>query len=238
MFRIAICDDEKIYRSQLSSFLNSYAQGHNLEFELLFFESADKLLLSYPKDIDLLFLDIAMGGIDGMEAAREIRKFDQNVCIIFITTMYQYAIDGYAVRAFGFIKKPVSAAELSHELTCALAQIKNNRAREQFITIKSDGMLHRLSISRISFCEVRNHQIYIMMDGEQFQYRDSMSELEDRLSPLGFFRCHSSYIVNGEHIVKIEQTQLTLKDGSIIPISQRRRKEFMQEISLFLGGTI
>lgn len=65
-----------------------------------------------------------------------------------------------------------------------------------------------------------------------------MNELVTRLSPLGFYRCHSSFLVNGEHIASIEQTQLTLKDGSNIPISQRRRKEFMQEISSFLGASI
>ena len=115
MYRIAICDDERICRDQLSSFLTRYAKQNKEEFELLVFENADRLLLYYPKDLDLLFLDIAMDGVDGMEAAREIRKADKHVCIIFITTMVQYAIDGYAVKAFGFIRKPVSEAELKHE---------------------------------------------------------------------------------------------------------------------------
>lgn len=238
MFRIAICDDESLYRDQLGKVLRSYAADHQQEFEILSYESADQLLLNYPKDLDVLLLDIAMGGVDGMEAARNIRKFDSTVCIIFVTTMYQYAIDGYAVKAFGFIRKPISAAELSHELTCALTMISNTRAREQFLTIKSGGVFHRLPISRISYCEVKNHQVDIRKDNETYQCRDSMNELVNRLSPLGFYRCHSSFLVNGEHIASIEQTQLTLKDGSIIPISQRRRKEFMQEISSFLGGSI
>ena len=238
MFRIAICDDEKIYRDQLVSFLMRYAEQQGEEFQLICFESADRLLLNYPKDIDLLFLDIAMGGVDGMAAAREIRKFDPQVCIIFITTMYQRAIDGYAVKAFGFITKPVSEAELKHELTAALAMIRNGREREQFISFKSEGSIHRVPISHISYCEVRNHQILLNVDGTLYQYRDSMSELESRLAPLGFFRCHSSYLINGEYIVKIEPSEVFLRDGTRIPISQRKRKEFMQEISSFLGGTI
>lgn len=238
MFRIAICDDENYYRDRLGDILKSYAVENNLEFDILYFESADQLLLNYPKDLDILLLDIAMGGVDGMAAARDIRKFDPTVCIIFVTTMYQYAIDGYAVKAFGFIRKPISVAELSHELTCALTMINNTRAREQFITIKSGGVFHRLPISRISYCEVKNHQIDIRKDTETYQCRDSMNELVTRLSPLGFYRCHSSFLVNGEHIASIEQTQLTLKDGSNIPISQRRRKEFMQGISSFLGASI
>ena len=238
MIRIAICDDEKLYRSQLTDFLRRYAAEHALELELLEFESADRLLVNYPKDLDLLFLDIAMGGVDGMEAARALRKFDPHVCIIFITTMYQYAIDGYAVKAFGFIKKPVSEAELRHELTCALAQIESTRAREQFLTFKSGGAIHRLPISHISCVEVRNHELLIRADGRLYQYREALGELEAKLKPLGFFRCHSSYLVNGEKIAKIEPLQITLLDGSVIPISQRKRREFLQEISSFLGGTI
>lgn len=179
-----------------------------------------------------------MDGVDGMSAAKEIRRSDPHVCIIFITTMYQYALDGYSVKAFGFIKKPVKDAELSHELTCALALISSTKAREQFITFKSGGVIYRLPISHISYCEVKDHQIQIYADGESYSYRDQISDLEARLTPLGFFRCHSSYLVNGEHIERIEPTRLTLRDGSVIPISQRRRKEFMQEISRFLGGTI
>ena len=238
MFRIAVCDDEKIYRDQLCLFLRHYAELNGEEFQLTSYESADRLLLNYPQNVDLIFLDIAMGGVDGMEAAREIRKFDTNVCIIFITTMYQRAIDGYAVKAYGFIRKPVSEAELKHELAGALTMIRNNQAREQYISFKSSGSIHRIPISHISYCEVKNHQILLTADGEQYQYRDSMNELELKLTSLGFFRCHSSYLVNGEHIARIDQTELQLRDGTRIPISQRRRKDFMREISDYLGGII
>ena len=149
VFRIAICDDERVCRDQLTSFLLRYAEQHGEQFQVASFESADRLLVNYPKDADILFLDIAMGGVDGMEAAHEIRKFDPQVCIIFITSMFQRAIDGYGVKAFGFIRKPVSEAELKHELTCALAMIRNNRAREQYISFKSGGSIHRIPISAL-----------------------------------------------------------------------------------------
>lgn len=238
MYKIAICDDEKTYRSRLRDLLEKYARAHGQSFEIYSFESADKLLLNYPKDLDLLFLDIAMDGVDGISAAREIRRGDPQVCIIFITSMYQYALEGYSVKAFGFITKPVKDAELSHELSCALAMISATREREKFISFKSGGVLYRLPISHISCCEVKDHQIQIHADGETYSYRDQISDLEARLTPLGFFRCHSSYLVNVEHIERIEQTRLKLRDGAVIPISQRRRREFMQEISRFLGGVI
>lgn len=238
MYRIAICDDEQHCRDQLTLFLHRFAEQHGEEFQITTFESADRLLLNYPKNLDLLFLDIAMNGVDGMAAAHEIRRFDPHVCIFFITTMHQCAIEGYAVKAFSFIKKPVSKPELDHELTCALAMIKNNKAREQYIAIRSNNAIHRLPISQIAYCEVRNHQILLFAEGTMYQYRDSMNKLESVLVPLGFFRCHSSYLVNGDHIASIEQNQVILKSGMEIPISQRRRKKFMSDILNFLGGTI
>ena len=127
MFRIAICDDEKSCRDVLHRTLIRYAQEKAEEFEILLFESADRLLVEYPRDLDLLFLDIAMDGVDGMAAAREIRKHDTQVCIIFITTMVQYAIDGYAVKACGFIRKPVSEAELKQITEAVIARLSGKR---------------------------------------------------------------------------------------------------------------
>ncbi|MCD8225457.1 MAG: LytTR family DNA-binding domain-containing protein [Clostridiales bacterium] len=238
MFRIVVCDDELLYLERLQTFLLRYAKKNGLDFELLPFTSADQLLVRYPDNVDLLFLDIAMPGVDGMAAAKEIRKYDTSVCIIFITTMYQYAIEGYAVRAFGFIKKPIREAELQHELTCALSAIEDKRAKEHVISIRCAGELHRIPISHISYCEVRNHQILVHTDSDVYQTRMSITEFEEKLAPLGFFRCHSSFLVNGDYIKRIGVTELELRDGSLVPISQRRRKDFLSEISEYLGGKI
>ena len=115
MIRIAVCDDDRIVRESIVKALRRYERDNGMEFEVLEYAAADALLVSYPAELDLILLDIYMPGIDGMDAARAIRQFDQDVCIIFITTMYQRAIEGYKVRAFGFIRKPVSYEEFSHE---------------------------------------------------------------------------------------------------------------------------
>lgn len=238
MYQIAVCDDERIIREGLEQYLRKYGDETGTEFETHIFQSADELLMNYPVNLDLIFLDIKMEGVDGMTAARRIRSFDSQVCIIFITTMYQCAIEGYAVRAFGFIRKPVSYAEIRHELTGALAQICSLNAREHFITIKGGGTTYRHPVSRISYCEVRRHAMRICIGGETGEYRCSMKALEECLMPLGFFKCHASYLVNGDYIQKIELNQLMLLDGTQIPISQRRRKEFLASVSSYIGGRI
>lgn len=238
MYRIVICDDEMGIRHTLQRFLERYAQENSEEFEILAFSSANDLLKSYPSDIDLLFLDIKMQGINGMDAAREIRKSDSQVCIIFITTMYQYAIEGYSVRAFGFIRKPVNYSEFSHELGCALIHIRGNREKETIINVKSGSAIHRLAISQIKYVEVRNHNVLFSMDGQTIEARGQMNQLEEQFKPYGFFRPHASYLVNFDFISRIDNNVVILKDGTNIPMSQHRKKEFVSNISSFIGARI
>lgn len=238
MYRIAVCDDEKKIQDQLCEYLSRFFEQQHWEYEVLVYSSANELLQNYPSDVDLILLDIYMNGMDGMSAARQIRTFDEQVCIIFITTMYQCAIDGYKVRAFGFIKKPVSYAELQHELSCALRQIGRTKSRRDFITLRSGSAVHRIPVAEITYCEVRNHSVRVCSAGKVQEYRCAMKELEEQLEPYGFFRCHASYLVNSRSIARIDAAELTLQDGSVIPVSQRRRKEFMCALSKYIGEEI
>lgn len=238
MYRIVVCDDEMGVRHTLQKFLERYAQEHQEEFDILSFSSANELLKDYPKETDLLFLDIRMDGINGMAAAREIRQFDSQVCIIFITTMYQYAIEGYAVRAFGFVKKPVSYSEFSHELGCALVQIRGTREKETLITVKDGATVHRLAISRIMYLEVRNHSVQISMDGMVLDVRGQMNQFEEQLAGYGFFRPHASFLVNSDYISSIDNNTIFLKSGDEIPLSQHRKKSFINALSEYIGARI
>ena len=238
MIRIAVCDDERPVRESIVKALGRYKDENNTEMEVLEFASADSLLTCYPDGVDLILLDIYMPGIDGMDAARAIRKFDSEVCIIFITTMYQRAIEGYKVRAFGFIRKPVSYEEFSHEISDAINNIEHNRSKDHVITVKSGSKSYRVPVSKISYCEVRGHYISMCIDGEIKEYRCPIRELEEQLGGYGFFRCHASFLVSADAIKEIRQTDILLKDGSIVPISQRKRKAFMSALSEFLGDRI
>lgn len=238
MIRIAVCDDERVTRDSIVKALKKYQDDNKVEIEVLEFASADTLLINYPKNIDLLLLDIYMPGVDGMDAARSIREFDPAVNIIFITTMYQRAIEGYKVRAFGFIRKPVSYEEFSHEISAAIKNIEQRKEKDHHISIRSSGKTYRIPVSKISYCEVRGHYISLCVDGEIREYRCSIRELEEELGNYGFFRCHASYLVAADAITEIGQTEILLKDGTSVPVSQRRRKAFMSALSEYLGDRI
>lgn len=238
MYKIIICDDEMGIRHTINKYLERYAGENHEDFEILAFSSANDLLKEYPSDADLIFLDIRMDGINGMAAARQIRQTDSQVCIIFITTMYQYAIEGYAVRAFGFIKKPVSYAEFSHELGCALVQIRGNREKETVINVRDGNDVYRLAVSRIIYLEVKNHNVHIFMDGNTLEVRGQMNQFEEQLSPYGFLRPHASYLINVDHIRMITQNSIIMNNTAQVPMSQHRKKEFLAAMSEYLGDRI
>lgn len=238
MIKIAVCDDERPVRESIVKALDRYRNENSIDMEVQEFASADSLLTSYPDGVDLILLDIYMPGIDGMDAARAIREFDSEVCIIFITTMYQRAIEGYKVRAFGFIRKPVSYEEFSHEISDAVRNIERSREREHTITIKSAGKAYRIPVSKISYCEVKGHYISLCVDGEIREFRCPIRDLEEQLREYGFFRCHASYLVAADAIQEIRQADILLKDGNLVPVSQRKRKTFLFALSEYLGERI
>ncbi len=238
MIRIAICDDEKNICNQIQGYLERYARENDSPFEILVYESADKLLKNYPHGVDLLLLDIYMSGVDGMAAARQIRTFDEQVYIIFITTMSHMAIEGYSVRAFGFVKKPVSYVQFSHELQCVLKQISRQKEKQRSITLKGGGNTYRIPIGDILCCEVRNHAILVYTADQVMEGRGQIRELEDQLTPYGFLRCHASFLVNFQCIHHIDQTELTLSNGRKVPVSQRRRREFINNLAKYIGEQI
>lgn len=235
MYRIAVCDDEGHIREDIRIMLDRYATKNGRNFQCVLFDSATSLLRDYRADFDILFLDISMKGLDGMEAAREIRRQDERVCIIFVTSMQQYAIQGYRVRAFGFITKPMNYQELSMELDCALRTIDAGRLRDTSLTLRSGTQVDRLNVSEIMYCEVRNHTVSIYLHNGPRTYRYSMKELEQMLGQYGFFRPHNAYLVNHAAIAQVLGTRLILKNGQEIPIAQQKRKTFLAQLAQYLG---
>lgn len=235
MYKIAICDDEKQVRESIRDMLGRYATENGCTFQCTLFDSATSLLRDYRADLDILFLDISMQGLDGMDAAREIRKRDDRVCIIFVTSMYQYAIEGYSVHAFGFVTKPMHYQELSMELDSALRAIDGARLRETAITLRSGTQIDRLPVSGILYCEVRNHTVAVHLYGEIRSYRYSMKEMETMLGQYGFFRPHSAYLVNHAAIAQVLGFRLMLKNGEELPISQQRRRAFLSDLTGYIG---
>ncbi len=229
---IAVCDDEKNMQRQLSHYLEQYAALHQEDFDVLFYSSGEELLAGSAADPDILLLDISMGGMDGLETAQKLRDRGCRSLLIFITSMEHYAVRGYRVHAFGFLVKPVTYQELSDVLAEAIASLKQDTG--SVLPIQTAGGTYLLDISSLLYAEVFQHETSFVLSQEKHTAAIQLGQVEELLTPYGFFRCHRSYLVNLRRIRRIGAAELTLEDGTVIPISKHRRREFIDAYSKWM----
>ena len=132
MIKIAIVEDDLTYARQLKEYLQKYASEYSEQFEISEYLDGDAIVEGYHSQFDIILMDVEMRFMNGMTAAEEIRKTDNEVVIIFITNMPQYAIRGYAVQAFDYILKPVSYFAFSQRRVRAISRMKKREQKTKF----------------------------------------------------------------------------------------------------------
>ncbi len=180
-------------------------------------------------------MDIEMPGMDGMAAARKLRERDEDMCLIFVTKLFQYAIEGYSVRAMDFLVKPVTPEKLAPKLERALQTI--DRRRRTRIAVQAGEMTKWLDTAEILYVEVMNHTLYYHMKEESFSAYGTIKESEQKLAPLGFARCSNSFLVNLRYVDAISGSEVLI-GGDRLPIGRTKRREFLQRMAEFAGDQV
>lgn len=217
MYRMAICEDNQADVIYLRSLLEKWAENSESALKIESYPSAEAFLFQYEEDksFDLLLLDIEMGGMSGVELARNIRRENRSVQIIFITGYMEYIAEGYDVEALHYLLKPVTAEKLYRVLDRAAERLKS---KEKELCLALPG-----TVVRIAFCEIRYLEVqrnYVTVHGkEDLTVKKTLNELEEELDE-SFCRTGRSYIVNLHFVKKITRTQVILKDGREIPLSR------------------
>lgn len=222
MIRIAIVDDEPQFQQQLHSYLIRFGTDKSCHFRISTFCDAASFLAEYSCDYDLVFMDIKMPGMNGMDAARYLRRMDEHVMLIFITTMLQHAIEGYEVGALYYLLKPLDYHEFALKLTSALKRI----SRTDIILIRSGHKIHRVDPSQIHYLESDGHNILYHLGDHTLVRRCSLRHAESELNSC-FIRCSSSFIVNLAH-VRSHQGDTVDVGGITLHISRPQRPIFTQ----------
>jgi DNA-binding LytR/AlgR family response regulator len=235
MICIAIVEDEAAHTRKLTEYLSRYEAESGEVFEITPFTDGDGITEAYQNRFDIILMDIEMPFLDGMSAAREIRKRDSEVVIIFITNMSQYAIQGYEVDALDYILKPVSYFAFSRRLDKAVSRIKNRTTRYIAVTVK--GGTWKLDVSRIFYAESRGHTIIYHTASGEYVSRGTMKELEDTLEGMHFFRGNNCYLINLEYVAGVVGG-CAMVNGERLILSRPRKKAFLEAVARYLGEVV
>jgi DNA-binding LytR/AlgR family response regulator len=223
MIRIAIVEDEQSHSALLESHIKRYAQEHEIAVSTTVFQNVVTFLEKYAGDFDIVFMDIMMPMMNGMDASRMLREKDGSVVLVFVTSMRQYAIQGYEVSATDFIVKPVAYSEFNLKFTRILSRLPQKQTQD--VLVKTDVGIVCLAPSQIRYIEVRgHHSVYHTKTGEYRQYR-TMKSIEDALSGEGFARCNNFLLVNLAYVERIDGLTVVVS-GEELQISQPRKKPF------------
>lgn len=236
MYRIGILEDNPEEARGLGDNLTRYAKAHGELFDLRFFRTAEQLVSSGER-LDLMFLDIDLPGISGMDAATLIRSYDDATPLVFVTSLAQYAVRGYEVDALDFMVKPVSYGSLSLRMDKALRVMRRNDSTTTTIPTK-DG-LRIVRLSEICYVEASGHYcIYHLEGGGELRARASISSIAADLPESQFVRISVSHILNMGSIVWIRGNAVRLSTDETLYLSRSRKREALETITSYLGKSL
>lgn len=234
MLSIAVVDDEKKAVDDFTRHVERYEREENENVKISVFESAEKFLYDYKPLYDVVFMDIEMTGMNGMDAAKRLRKCDEKVFLIFVTNMTQYALGGYRVDALDYFVKPVNYYDLKMRLD-RVRRLMKGRAKV-YVPVPIAGGVKSVSSDDIYYVEVNNHTIvYHTAEGNFGCRGKSLNEIEKELAGADFARCNVCYLVNLKHCEELTSVSVRV-GGDLLRVSRPKRRCFAEKFTEFFGG--
>ena len=217
--RFAVCDDEKVQSDYLISLIERWGKASGEAVGVTVFPSAESFLFDCPDaaDYDALLLDIQMKEMDGVQLAKEIRKKNADVQIVFVTGYDRYMAEGYDVAALHYLMKPASYDKLAPVLDRVLA---GRKKAAPAVILHSEGERVRVRLDEICYAEATGHTLTVYCQSGSLRVSQTLGALKETLGD-GFAATHRAYLVNLAHVRRITKTDVLLDDGSSVPLSRR-----------------
>lgn len=237
MYRISIVEDSPKYSIQLKEYLDRFQAENHIALEVKAYSNGISFLEDYRSDADVILMDIEMPHLNGIDTARRLREMDPEVCLIFVTYMANYALEGYEVQAMDFLVKPLEYRNFAIKLKRAMDNRDRHRARERELIVNTAEGLRRVDIHEIHYVEVLNHTLVYHTGFGQLQERGSIREREALLEKHDFARCNNSYLINLRCVEYLLPGTVVVK-GERIPIGRTKKKEFIERFTEYVGANI
>jgi len=230
MIKIALVEDTQECADLFKEFVDRYrAEGNSVE--LKWFKDGLDFIDEYKHEYDVVFMDIEMPHISGLETAAKLRKIDPSVPLIFVTVMAQLAIKGYEVSAMDFIVKPITYFNFCLKLEKAV----NINRHSRNVTLKlmdDDGGKVIVSATDVQYIESIGHRCIFHTERGNFYQYGSLSDLEEKLEENQFLRCNNSFLINPIFVTKINKDSIVIT-GNEIPVARARKKVFMEKLTKY-----
>ena len=231
MVSIAIVEDGDKEAAALPRCVERYEKENCARFSYVRFSDAMSFL-EYREAVDIVFMDIMLPNISGIEAARQLRKFNDTTIIIFVTNMAQFAIQSYEVDAFDYVLKPVTYERVTKKLDKALAMISAHT--DKVLVISQPNGFAQIPSESVYYIEVRGHKLSYHTDKGKLTEHGSLGELENTLRDMNFLRCNSCYLVNPKYISSVTGMMVKMVNGDELKISQPKRKSFIDSLTRWM----
>lgn len=231
MIYIAICDDESYMRDNLKNLVLAFFAENKIKIKVISFTCGERLL-EYGNKIDILFLDIQMKSMDGIETAKILRKSGFKGVLIFVTILREKVFQAFEVQAFDYLIKPFDEYYFNKIMKRLLENMENAKEKSLLIRIGYENML--IPFDEIVYCEVIGRKIYLhLLSSEVIDYYDKLENLEIKLGRY-FYKCHRSYLINMKYLRSYKNGMAVMSTGKSIPVSRLRGKEFSSVILQYM----
>lgn len=227
MIKIAFCDDDMEVLHQMNELLDRYLVEWNEDITYAAFQSPFELLTEIEKGIrpDILFLDVVMPGQNGMDVAKEIRQYDTNMKIIFLTSSPEFAVESYSVGAYFYQLKPIWEESFFRLMDAVLAECE--KKKKNSLILRSKDGITRIDLQQLEYCEVLGRKLLFHLEnGAVLESAGSLDDLAGQLMQYSnFFRPHRSFLVNMEYIQNISSRSIKMVNDAEIPIPHGKCSE-------------
>ena len=234
MINIAVCDDEKCMSEKIEKLVEDFFRKKNTNISVSEYSSGEELLKSNER-IDILFLDIGMRGMDGIETARKLRECRFHGFLIFITVLKEMVFQSFEVQPFDYLVKPVQEEHFEKTMERLFFSMQDRLSPEKENLLVQKGCESNIIFFQdIICCEIIDRKVYLyLVSGEVIDYYDRIENLEKKMDGR-FFRCHRSYLINLNHLKSYRNNTAYMADGKEIPVSRLRSKEFSKVILQYM----
>lgn len=221
-----MCDDEKMQRKKLRSIISTQLELKGIAFSVVECDDGESLIALLYRDsnyFDIIFLDIEMKKINGIETAKQVRRLNNIAVIIFVTGFADYVFDGYDVKALNYVLKPYKQEKIVDVLYQALKYM--DYVQDEFYIIQTNNNVYKLNVHDIIYFVSNKRKVKAITTGNTYEFYEKLDDIEHDL-PNFFVRIHQRYLVNLNVVSSIENNYMEI-EGEKLPISRRRYQEVM-----------